>query len=134
MPLGLAFGRIGNYINAELWGKVTTNVLGVYAPDQTGVWSQRYPTQLFEAFLEGILLFVILWFFSQKNRPLMATSSLFLIFYGSFRFIIEFIRVPDAQLGYLAFEWLTMGQLLSFPMVIFGVYLYYRSNYSRKQL
>ena len=64
----------------------------------------------------------------------MATSSLFLIFYGFFRFIIEFIRVPDAQLGYLAFEWLTMGQLLSVPMFIFGIYLYYRSFYLKKQL
>ena len=134
VPLGLAFGRIGNYINAELWGKVTTSAWGVYSPDQSGVWAQRYPTQLFEALLEGIVLFIILWLFSQKNRPLMATSSLFLIFYGFFRFIIEFIRVPDAQLGYLAFEWLTMGQLLSFPMVVIGIYLYYRSYYSEKKL
>ena len=134
IPLGLAFGRIGNYINAELWGKVTTSSWGIYAPDQSGVWAHRYPTQLFEAFFEGILLFLILWFFSQKDRPLMAISSLFLIFYGFFRFIIEFIRVPDAQLGYLAFEWLTMGQLLSFPMFVIGIYLYYRSYYSEKQL
>ena len=133
VPLGLAFGRIGNYINAELWGKITTSSLGVYSPDQSGVWAHRYPTQLFEALFEGVVLFVILWFFSQKDRPLMATSSLFLIFYGFFRFIIEFIRVPDAQLGYLAFEWLTMGQLLSFPMVVIGIYLYYRSYYLGKQ-
>jgi len=65
---------------------------------------------------------------------LMATSSLFLIFYGFFRFIIEFIRVPDSQLGYLAFEWLTMGQLLSFPMFVIGLYLFYRSYYSEKKL
>jgi phosphatidylglycerol:prolipoprotein diacylglycerol transferase len=134
VPLGLAFGRIGNYINAELWGKVTTSAWGVYSPDQSGMWAQRYPTQLFEALLEGVVLFVILWIFSKKNRPLMATSSLFLIFYGFFRFIIEFIRVPDAQLGYLAFEWLTMGQLLSFPMLVIGIYLYCRSYYSEKQL
>jgi len=134
VPFGLAFGRIGNYINAELWGKVTTSAWGVYSPDQSGVWVQRYPTQLFEALLEGVVLFFILWIFSKKNRPLMATSSLFLIFYGFFRFIIEFIRVPDAQLGYLAFEWLTMGQLLSFPMLVIGIYLYCRSYYSEKQL
>ncbi len=134
VPLGLAFGRIGNYINAELWGKVTTSVWGVYSPDQSGVWAHRYPTQLFEALLEGVVLFVILWFFSKKNRPLMSTSSLFLIFYGFFRFIIEFIRVPDVQLGYLAFEWLTMGQLLSLPMFVIGIYLYYKSYYSEKQL
>jgi len=134
VPLGLAFGRIGNYINAELWGKITTSAWGVYSPDQSGVWAKRYPTQLLEAFLEGVVLFFILWFFSSKNRPLMATSSLFLIFYGFFRFIIEFIRVPDTQLGYLAFEWLTMGQLLSVPMFIVGIYLYYRSYYLKKQL
>ena len=134
VPLGLAFGRIGNYINAELWGKITTSAWGVYSPDQSGVWAKRYPTQLLEAFLEGVVLFFILWFFSNKNRPLMATSSLFLIFYGFFRFIIEFIRVPDAQLGYLAFEWLTMGQLLSVPMLLVGIYLYYRSYFLKKQL
>ena len=134
VPLGLAFGRIGNYINAELWGKITTSAWGVYSPDQSGVWAKRYPTQLLEAFLEGVVLFFILWFFSNKNRPLMATSSLFLIFYGFFRFIIEFIRVPDAQLGYLAFEWLTMGQLLSVPMLLVGIYLYYRSYFFKKQL
>jgi phosphatidylglycerol:prolipoprotein diacylglycerol transferase len=134
VPLGLAFGRIGNYINAELWGRVTTSAWSVYSPDQSGMWAQRYPTQLFEALLEGVVLFVFLWLFSQKNRPLMAISSLFLIFYGFFRFIIEFIRVPDSQLGYLAFEWLTMGQLLSFPMFVIGLYLFYRSYYSEKKL
>ena len=80
------------------------------------------------------MLFLILWLFSHKNRPLMATSSLFLIFYGFFRFIIEFIRVPDVQLGYLAFEWLTMGQLLSAPMFVIGIYLCYRAYYSERQL
>jgi len=130
----LAFGRIGNYINAELWGRVTTSAWSVYSPDQSGMWAQRYPTQLFEALLEGVVLFVFLWLFSQKNRPLMAISSLFLIFYGFFRFIIEFIRVPDSQIGYLAFEWLTMGQLLSFPMFVIGLYLFYRSYYSEKKL
>ena len=113
---------------------MTTSTWSVYSPDQSGMWAQRYPPQLFEAILEGVVLFVILWLFSQKNRPLMATSSLFLIFYGFFRFIIEFIRVPDAQLGYLAFEWLTMGQLLSAPMFVIGIYLYYRAYYSERQL
>ena len=80
VPLGLAFGRVGNYINGELWGKVTTSTFGIYAPDQSGQWAQRYPTQLYEAFLEGIVLFFILWLFSKKNQPLMATSALFLIF------------------------------------------------------
>ena len=133
IPLGLAFGRIGNYINGELWGKVTSSAFGIYAPDQSGIWAQRYPTQLYEALLEGVILFFILWFFSKNNKPLMATSALFSIFYGIFRFIIEFIRVPDSHIGYLAFEWLTMGQLLSFPMVLVGLFVFYKSYYIKRQ-
>ena len=133
IPLGLAFGRIGNYINGELWGKVTSSAFGIYAPDQSGIWAQRYPTQLYEALLEGVILFFILWFFSKNNKPLMATSALFSIFYGTFRFIIEFIRVPDSHIGYLAFEWLTMGQLLSFPMVLVGLFVFYKSYYIKRQ-
>ena len=127
IPLGLGFGRIGNYINGELWGRVTESSWGVFAPDQSGFWEKRFPTQLYEAFLEGLVLFFILWIFSNRKRPLMAISSLFLIFYGAFRFIIEFIRVPDSHIGYLAFEWLTMGQLLSFPMILIGLYFLYKS-------
>jgi phosphatidylglycerol:prolipoprotein diacylglycerol transferase len=134
VPLGLFFGRIGNYINGELWGKTTSSYWGVYSPDYLGEWAYRYPTQLFEALLEGILLFAILWLFTNKSRPLMTPSSLFLILYGLFRFIIEFIRMPDAQLGYLAFEWLTMGQLLSLPMIIIGVFLFYKAQLIGKQL
>ena len=129
VPLGLAFGRVGNYINGELWGKVTTSTFGIYAPDQSGQWAQRYPTQLYEALLEGVVLFFILWLFSKKNQPVMATSALFLIFYGTFRFIIEFIRVPDSHIGYLALNWLTIGQLLSLPMILVGLYLFYKSYY-----
>jgi len=132
---GMSFhGRIGNYINGELWGKTTSSYWGVYSPDHLGEWAYRYPTQLFEALLEGILLFAILWLFTNKSRPLMTPSSLFLILYGLFRFIIEFIRMPDAQLGYLAFEWLTMGQLLSLPMIIIGVFLFYKAQLIGKQL
>jgi phosphatidylglycerol:prolipoprotein diacylglycerol transferase len=129
VPLGLAFGRVGNYINGELWGKVTTSAFGIYAPDQSGQWEQRYPTQLYEALLEGVVLFFILWLFSKKNQPVMATSALFLIFYGTFRFIIEFIRVPDSHIGYLALNWLTIGQLLSLPMILVGLYLFYKPYY-----
>ena len=125
VPLGLGFGRLGNFINGELWGKVTTSPLGMYIQEQ-GV--SRFPSQLYEAFLEGLVLFFILWVFSSKPRPTMSVSALFLIFYGLFRFIIEFVRVPDVQLGYLAFDWLTMGQVLSAPMVVLGIYLLYRAN------
>jgi len=125
VPLGLGFGRMGNFINGELWGKVTTSPMGVYIQEQ-GV--SRYPSQLYEAFLEGLVLFIVLWLYSNKPRPIMSTSALFLIFYGLFRFIIEFVRVPDVHLGYLAFNWLTMGQILSLPMIILGVYLLYKAN------
>jgi len=127
IPLGLGFGRIGNYINGELWGRVTYSSWGILAPDQSGLWEKRFPTQLYEAFLEGFVLFCILWLFSNKKPQVMATSSLFLIFYGIFRFIIEFVRAPDSHIGYLAFDWLTMGQLLSIPMIFIGIYLLIKS-------
>mgnify|MGYP001562964189 CR=1 FL=1 len=125
VPLGLGFGRLGNFINNELWGKVTTSPFGLYIQEQ-GV--ARHPSQLYEAFLEGLVLFVVLWVVSNKPRAPMTQSALFLMLYGTFRFIIEFVRVPDVQLGYLAFGWLTMGQLLSLPMVILGVYLLLKAN------
>jgi len=134
VPLGLAFGRIGNYINAELWGKVTTSALGVYGPNQNGDWANRYPSQLYEGFLEGVVLFAVLWIYTKKPRPLMATSAIFLTLYGLFRFIIELVRMPDIQLGYLAFGWLTMGQLLSLPMIVIGGYLFYKANRTHKAL
>jgi phosphatidylglycerol:prolipoprotein diacylglycerol transferase len=91
----------------------------------------RHPSQLYQFALEGVLFFIILWWFSAKPRPRMAVSGLFLICYGVFRFAVEFVREPDAQLGYLAFDWLTMGQVLSLPMVIAGLTLMtiaYRRN------
>lgn len=124
-PIGLAFGRLGNYINGELWGKTTTSILGVYGPNTNGEWATRYPTQLYEAFLEGIVLFIILWVYTKKPRKIMSASAIFITLYGIFRFIIEFARMPDAEIGYIAFGWLTMGQLLSIPMIIFGLYLFY---------
>ena len=120
-PTGLLLGRIGNFINGELWGKETS-------PDAP--WSvivngvARHPSQLYEAFLEGIVLFVLLWLYTAKPRPTMAASGLFLIGYGVFRILVEFVRVPDRDPGYLAFGWLTMGIVLSVPMVIAGVILW----------
>ena len=127
VPIGLALGRIANYINGELWGKTTTSALGVYGPNQSGEWAIRYPSQLYEAFLEGVVLFVILWIYTRNPRPIMAASAIFMTCYGSFRFIIEFIRMPDSHIGYLAFSWLTTGQLLSLPMIFIGVYLFYKA-------
>jgi phosphatidylglycerol:prolipoprotein diacylglycerol transferase len=124
--IGLFFGRIGNFINSELWGKPapldSSWAMLVYDPElQTLV--AKYPTQLLEALLEGLVLGVILWWYSRTQRPVGAVSGLFLLGYGVFRFIVEFWRMPDVQLGYLAWDWLTMGQLLCVPMIIGGLYL-----------
>jgi phosphatidylglycerol:prolipoprotein diacylglycerol transferase len=114
-PLGLGFGRIGNFINGELWGKETDVAWGVLFQGRV-----LHASQLYEAALEGFVLFAILWWFAAKPRPYMAVSGLFLLLYGCFRFFIEFYRVPDADIGYLALDWVTMGQVLSVPMIALG--------------
>jgi phosphatidylglycerol:prolipoprotein diacylglycerol transferase len=113
--IGLAAGRLGNFINGELWGKRTTLPWGFNVNGEV-----RHASQLYEAALEGVLLFVVLWWFTSKPRPRLAPSGLFLIIYGVSRFLIEFVRLPDENIGYLAGGWLTMGQVLSAPMVAVG--------------
>jgi phosphatidylglycerol:prolipoprotein diacylglycerol transferase len=119
IPIGLGLGRIGNFINGELWGRITNSPIGMIFPTG-GPWP-RYPSQLIEFSLEGVVLFIILWTVSAKPRPRMLISALFLIFYAMFRITAEFFRQPDPQLGYIAFGWLTMGQLLCLPMLLLGV-------------
>ena len=119
VPIGLGAGRIGNFINAELWGKATDLPWAMVFPTDPAQLP-RHPSQLYQFALEGVALFVILWLYTRKPRPVMSVSGLFAVCYGVFRFIVEFVRVPDAQLGYLAFGWLTMGQLLCIPMVLIG--------------
>lgn len=121
VPIGLGAGRIGNFIGGELWGRVTTVPWGMVFPGAGEL--PRHPSQLYQFGLEGITLFAILWVFSSKHRPTMAVSGIFLCFYGLFRFIVEFFRQPDAHIGFLSMGWLTMGQLLSMPMVLMGVLL-----------
>ena len=121
VPVGLFTGRIGNFINAELWGKPADVPWAMVFPNAGAL--PRHPSQLYEAFLEGLCLFIILWWFSTRPRPLMAVSALFLLCYGLFRFAVEFMREPDAHLGYLGFGWLTMGQVLSLPMILIGIVL-----------
>lgn len=117
---GIFLVRVGNFINGELWGKPTSPD----APWAVIVNGQaRHASQLYEAFLEGIVIFTVLFFYTRKPRPTMVASGLFLVLYGAARILVEFVRVPDEQLRYLALGWVTMGQVLSAPMVIAGVVL-----------
>lgn len=118
VPIGLCAGRIGNFINGELWGKPTDVPWAMIFP--LAGPEPRHPSQLYEAFLEGIVLFVILHWLGRMNPPRMAQGGAFVFLYGLFRFIVEFVRSPDAHIGYLAFDWLTMGQVLSLPMMVLG--------------
>ncbi len=126
-PLGLLVGRVGCFINGNLWGRPTTAPWGMVFPDPAAGGIPRHPSQLYEAFLEGLVLFLILWFYSAKARPRMAVSGLFLLGYGTFRFAVEFVRQPDVQLGFIALDWVTMGQILSLPMILAGAYLLARA-------
>lgn len=118
VPFGLLTGRIGNFINGELWGAPTSLPWGMVFRD--GGPEPRHPSMLYEAFLEGAVLLAVLLWFARKPRPALAASGLFLVGYGVFRSLVELVRVPDAHIGYLAFGWVTMGQVLSLPMILIG--------------
>lgn len=148
IPIGLGAGRIGNFINGELWGgpgsvpwamQVSCERFVALCQDKlqlpagTLMTPPLHPNQLYEALLEGVVMFLILWLFSSKPRPVMAVSGLFLICYGVFRFAVEFVRMPDAHLGYLAFDWLTMGQILTLPMLLSGAVLFWLAFRHRTQ-
>lgn len=130
IPFGLGMGRIGNFINDELWGRVTDVPWAVLFP--SGGYLPRHPSQLYEALLEGLVLFLILNWFIKKPRPIGATAGLFLFFYGLFRFIVEFFREPDAQLGLYFGQHISMGQILSTPMILLGaiiiIWAYHHSS------
>ncbi|WP_035059900.1 prolipoprotein diacylglyceryl transferase [Andreprevotia chitinilytica] len=148
VPIGLAFGRLGNFINGELWGRVTTpsswwamgfptaNEADAAAAGTNPQWQEwflqfgmlpRHPSQLYQAFLEGVVLFLMLWVFSAKPRKTGQISALFLLGYGTFRFVAEFAREPDNFLGLLALN-LSMGQWLSLPMIVLGAHLLWRTS------
>ena len=150
IPSGLGFGRLGNYIGGELWGKPTGGGWGVVFPDslpaefarlpmeqlralhETGALDRfaRHPSQLYQVALEGVVMMAVLLLYSRKPRPRYAVSGLFALLYGSFRLLVEFVREPDAHIGYLAFGWLTMGQVLSLPLVGVGLFLLWLSHRS----
>jgi len=146
VPLGLGFGRLGNYVGGELWGKYTNAGWGVIFPRaeeglQNLPWEQiqaqyasgaldrlaRHPSQLYEALLEGLVMFAVLWFYSARPRARYAVSGLFALLYGVFRFLIEFVRMPDNSV-YVAFGWLTRGQILSLPLIALGLWLLWLSR------
>lgn len=124
VPLGIFFGRMGNFIGGELWGRPVTNPdypLAMIFPHVDHL--PRHPSQLYEGALEGLLLFAVTWWFSSRPRPEKAVAGIFALGYGCARFFVEFFREPDADKGYIAFNWLTMGQLLSTPLILAGILL-----------
>lgn len=124
VPTGLLFGRIGNFIGGELWGRPVVDQnfpLAMVFPHVDNL--ARHPSQLYEAVLEGLVLFVLLWWYSARPRPRMAVSGLFLAGYGAARFTVEFFRQPDADKGFILFDWMTMGQILTTPMILGGLVL-----------
>lgn len=147
VPIGLGLGRLGNFINGELWGRVTVDVPWAMLfqsakledllwvkqhPEWQSVFNYygalpRHPSQLYEMFLEGIILYIVIYVFTQKCRSIGSTSGLFLIFYGLFRIIVECFREPDSHLG-LFYNLFTMGQILSFPMIFFGIIILFLSK------
>jgi phosphatidylglycerol:prolipoprotein diacylglycerol transferase len=135
VPPGLGFGRLGNFANTELPGRMTDSPFGLIYPCNeavrrmdstcTGAWEEfaRHPSPLYQAFAEGIVLFAIMWLFTSKPRATGAATGVFLIAYGALRFTTEWFREPDVQLGFIALDWVTMGQLLSIPMIVVGIVL-----------
>lgn len=124
VPIGLGAGRLGNFINHELPGRVSEVPWAMVFPPMMGFGPEpRHPSALYEFALEGVVLFTVLWWLSRRPRQRGFISGLFLLLYGAFRFTVEFVRLPDPQLGFIAFNWLTMGQLLTLPMLFGGLAL-----------
>ncbi len=129
-PIGLGAGRLGNFINGELYGRVTDVPWGMVFP--AGGPEPRHPNPIYQMIGEGVILFCLVWWFSSKPRPRMAVSGFFTLCYGIYRFLVEFVREPDAHLGFIAMDWLTMGQLLSLPMIIIGAALLFFAYKNQK--
>ncbi|MDC0084488.1 prolipoprotein diacylglyceryl transferase [Oceanospirillaceae bacterium] len=125
-PIGLGVGRLGNFIGGELWGRPTDLPWGMVFPHVDNL--ARHPSQLYQMVLEGVILFTLVWVYSAKPRAAFRVSGLFLLGYGVQRFVVEFARQPDAHLNYVAFDWMTQGQLLSLPMIALGIYLVVRKT------
>ena len=129
-PLGYAFGRLGNFINGELWGRASDAPWAMVFPGDP-IQIARHPSQLYQFALEGLGLFIILWLYSSKPRPIFAVTGAYCFGYGILRTFVEFFREPDAHLGFVAFNWMSKGQQLSIPMIVGGgiiLFLAYRKN------
>ncbi len=133
VPVGLGLGRLGNFIGQELWGRPTDLPWAMVFP-RDPLALPRHPSQLYQAALEGLLLFLILYWFSRKPRPRLAVGGVFMLGYGLFRFIVEFAREPDAHITTLVFGWMTRGQLLCLPMIAFGLFLLYNAYIARHKV
>jgi len=131
VPIGLGLGRIGNFINAELPGRVTDVPWAVIYPGEV---IARHPSSLYQAVLEGPLLLTLLWWYSSRPRAGMAVTGMFLTGYGSIRLFSELFRSPDPHLMFIAFGWLTMGQLLSLPMLLLGIAFLWRANRAHRKI
>lgn len=122
VPPGLGFGRIGNFIGQELWGRASDVPWAMVFPADTSGLA-RHPSQLYQALLEGLVLFAVIFCYTRKPRPAWAPTALFLLLYGVFRFVVEFVREPDAHIGFDLFGWMSRGQILSLPMMVAGILL-----------
>ena len=125
VPTGLMFGRFGNFIGGELYGRAVTDPnypFGMIFPTDP-LQLVRHPSQIYQAICEGLILFIVLWWFSSKPHPRMAVSALFLMGYGVARFVMEFFRQPDADQGFILFGWMTKGQILTVPMLLIGLWM-----------
>jgi len=127
VPVGLFFGRLGNFINQELWGRPTDLPWGMIFTNASDSLP-RHPSMLYEALLEGVVLFLVLFLVSQRPRKPWLITALFLLGYGVSRFLVEFVRLPDEHIGYLFGGWLTIGHLYTLPMIIVGMFILFRKN------
>ncbi|MDR0781333.1 MAG: prolipoprotein diacylglyceryl transferase [Pseudomonadales bacterium] len=125
-PIGLGAGRLGNFINGELWGRASDVSWAMVFPADP-LHLPRHPSQLYQCALEGVALFCLLWWYSATPRPRFAVGGMFCLGYGAQRFAVEFLREPDLDIGFIAFHWLTMGQLLSLPMIVAGLFILQRA-------
>jgi len=132
VPIGLLTGRLGNFIGGELWGRVSDVPWAMVFPK--GGPLARHPSQLYEMVLEGLVLFIILWVYTNKPRPSMGAAGVFMMGYGVFRFSVEFFREPDSHIGFDLLGWMTRGQILCVPMVLVGLYIFTKAHGSQQTL